>query len=219
MKKQGKGGRKLAVVHGSRLRGVDGRWLKQPRLLFEVLQHTVNQVPDQGILYLIPSGAEQFQSYQELMEEGKRVAAGLRKAGLQSDDKVIFQFDRPEDFIPAFWGCLFAGIIPIPISVPSTYKKTNHTAKILLNAWQQFKHPPIITSARLAAIIHTFGNGQEVANDFQIITLDELERCKPDNQVHKGQPEDIVVLSLTSGSTGLPKVVPLTSYQSSSQYR
>jgi len=74
-----------------------------PSILAEILQ-TAAQTP-QSIVYIQPDKSEKYQSYQDLFLEAQRILHGLRKLGLQPQDKVVLQIESYQDFISAFWGC------------------------------------------------------------------------------------------------------------------
>ncbi|MCF4968895.1 SDR family NAD(P)-dependent oxidoreductase [Nostoc sp. CMAA1605] len=178
-----------------------------PQTLIEVLQQA-SQNSTKGIIYITSDGSEQFQSYKELWQDAQRILAGLRKLGLKPQDKVIFQLKDNQDFICAFWGCVLGGFVPVPVSIASSYELANSTASKLQNTWQMLGKPLILTSAVLTNDIADFFKLLNLEN-FQIATINKLREYQPDLNYHQSQPEDLAILLLTSGSTGIPKCVML----------
>ncbi|MEH2335609.1 AMP-binding protein [Nostoc sp.] len=195
--------KKLAISYGEPL-----QYSKDAsKTLQEVLQRTA-QNSTKGIIYIQSDGSEKVQSYRELWQDAQRILAGLRKLGLKPQDKVIFQLEDNQDFICAFWGCVLGGFVPVPVSIAPSYEPVNSTASKLQNAWQMLGKPIVLTSASLAPNIDGFFRLLNLEN-FQIATIDQLRECEPDFKLHQSQPEDLAILLLTSGSTGIPKCVIL----------
>ncbi|MDZ8258881.1 SDR family NAD(P)-dependent oxidoreductase [Nostoc sp. ChiQUE01b] len=203
VEKKNSSSKKLAISHGTSL-----QYSKDaPKTLVELLKRAT-QNSTKGIIYVRPDGSEKIQFYHQLWQDAQRIFAGLRKLGLKAQDKVIFQLEDNQDFICAFWGCVLGGFVPVPVSIAPTYDTVNSTASKLLNTWQMLGKPLVLTSASLAANIDSFSRRLNLEN-FQIVTIEKLRKCKPDLNLHQSQPEDLVILLLTSGSTGIPKCVML----------
>ena len=178
-----------------------------PKNLVEVLQRA-SENSNKGIIYIKSDGSETFQSYRKLWQDAQIILAGLRKTGLKPQDKVIFQLEDNQDFICAFWGCVLGGFVPVPVSIAPIYEPANNTASKLKNTWEMLEKPLVLTSGSLAADIDDFARGLNLEN-FKIVTVDELRQCEADLNIYENQPEDLAILLLTSGSTGIPKCVML----------
>ncbi|WP_263746314.1 SDR family NAD(P)-dependent oxidoreductase [Plectonema radiosum] len=165
-------------------------------------------VASKGIIYLKADGSEIVQSYKALLNEAERIKGGLCQLGLKPEDKVIFQINHNWDFIPAFWGCILGGFVPVPISTPPTYE-VNSTVQKLHNAWQMLDKPLILTTTELAPGVRSLSDILSLEN-FQVETVDRLRLCDKDENCHVSQPDDLAILILTSGSTGIPKGVMLS---------
>lgn len=178
-----------------------------PTTLSAALLRTALQFSSKEILYIQADGSEIFQSYEALLQQAQRILKGLRQLGLKPEDKVIFQIDQNKDFIPAFWGCILGGFVPVPISTPPTYE-VNSTVQKLHNAWQMLDKPLILTTMELAPGVRSLSDLLSLEN-FQVETVDRLSLCERDENLHVSQPDDLAILIFTSGSTGTPKGVML----------
>lgn len=195
--------KKLAISHGEPLQYSEDA----PKNLVAVLQRAAKN-SNEGIIYIKSDGSETIQFYRELWQDAQRILAGLRNLGLKPQDKVIFQLADNQDFICAFWGCVLGGFVPVPVSIAPIYEPANNTASKLQNTWQILKKPLVLTSASLAPDIDGFARVLNLEK-FKIATVDQLLQCEPDLELHLSQPEDLAILFLTSGSTGMPKCVML----------
>ncbi|MGK7924069.1 MAG: beta-ketoacyl synthase N-terminal-like domain-containing protein [Spirulina sp.] len=180
-----------------------------PTTLPEALERAAFYTPTKGLIAIQSDGSELSQSYKDLLEEAQHIMAGLRKLGLKPQDKVIFQLDLNRDFIAAFWGCILGGFVPVPLSISPSYEETNSIINKLLNAWQMLEKPIILTSVRLASAVDSLSQHFNL-KDWQVGAIEDLRSNKPDLNYHPSEPDDLALLVLTSGSTGMPKAVMLS---------
>jgi acyl-CoA synthetase (AMP-forming)/AMP-acid ligase II/NAD(P)-dependent dehydrogenase (short-subunit alcohol dehydrogenase family)/acyl carrier protein len=193
-------GRPPAIAEGGELTRQDG----DPETIADALKQAAHQYGERGIIYIRPDGSDYFQRYPALLEEAEKVLAGLRKLGLKPGDKVIFQFDRCEDFVSAFWGCMLGGFVPVPITVPKSLAKPNNETVILDGVWQALDKPLVLTNNNLLRSLAVF------FKNFWLETIENIRDNSPDKNWHKSHPEDLAILFFTSGSTGKPKGVMQT---------
>lgn len=180
-----------------------------PTTLPEVLQRAARQTIGYSIVYLQPDGFEIAQSYENLLDEAERILAGLRNLGLKPQDKVIFQLELNQDIIPAFWGCILGGFIPVIMGVAPTYTTSNNAVDKLCNVWQLLDSPLILTTESLQKSVQSLTQWLPTEN-FQVSVIEGLRNNDRDRSYHPSKPHDAAFFNLTSGSTGMPKCISLT---------
>ncbi|MDB9520158.1 SDR family NAD(P)-dependent oxidoreductase [Roseofilum reptotaenium CS-1145] len=177
---------------------------KAPQNLSEALIQAAQNPSETGLIYLNADGSEERQSYTQLLHQAQCILAGLRQRGLKPQDKVIFQLENSQDFIPAFWGCVLGGFIPAPLSFPvnSDWSKLQNTLELL-------EFPLVLTTRNHSRTLEKWAQELKWSN-VQVATLEDLQTGKAETDYYSSQLDELALLILTSGSTGKPKGVMLT---------
>jgi len=95
--------------------GPDGirRYQGLQKNLVELLRSTVERHPDRTAIVELggPSAA-----YAEIWDRARRVASGLRAAGVRTGDRVVVQLGNGLDWVLAFWAAHLAGAVVVPMN-------------------------------------------------------------------------------------------------------
>src|SRR5262245_35859284 len=191
-----------AISDGGTLPEEPGR----PSTLAEALRRAATEYPDHGVCYVQADGRESFQTYPALLGEAERILGGLRRIGLRPGDKALFQCDRNEDFIPAFWACALGGFVPVPLAVPPSFEQHNSTVGKLRHSWEMLGRPVVLTGSAIAPAPRSLADLFDAAH-FRFADVEELRAADRDADWHPAHPDDVALILLTSGSTGAPKGV------------
>ena len=173
-----------------------------PRTLVQSLQHRAAQTPDQVALrFLAESAADSVVlSYRDLDQRARTIAAALQ-ANAALGDRAVLLFPSGPDYVAAFFGCLYAGVIAVPAYPPESTKR-HHQERLL----------SIISDAepRLLLTIASLADGLAQIEDAPpVLSVDTLQSAG--NWVEPAlQADDIAFLQYTSGSTALPKGVQVS---------
>ncbi|NWC45178.1 non-ribosomal peptide synthetase [Pseudomonas edaphica] len=173
-----------------------------PRTLVQSLQHRAAQTPDQVALrFLAESAADSVVlSYRDLDQRARTIAAALQ-ANAALGDRAVLLFPSGPDYVAAFFGCLYAGVIAVPAYPPESTKR-HHQERLL----------SIISDAepRLLLTIACLADGlAQIENAPPVLSVDTLQSAG--NWVEPAlQADDIAFLQYTSGSTALPKGVQVS---------
>ncbi|MFG2310939.1 amino acid adenylation domain-containing protein [Streptomyces sp. NPDC048566] len=161
------------------------------------------------IVHVRADGSETRRAYASLIPEASRVLAGLRRAGLRPGDRVILQCDDSEDFLAALWGCVLGGFVAVPLTVPASYGTSSAALTKLEGIWRMLGRPWMVCSPALEAGLRGVADRQNWPG-LRLTTADALREAPEDRDWYAAKPDDLILMLMTSGSTGLPKAVRLT---------
>ncbi|HEX2691982.1 MAG TPA: fatty acyl-AMP ligase [Kofleriaceae bacterium] len=144
-------------------------------------------------------------TYQELDLRARRVAAALQAAG-SDGDRAILLYPPGLDFVAAFFGCLYARRIAVPISLPNPARLTRELPR--LRAILDSAEPrALLTSSSAAAIADGLRAADPAIATLRLLATDGLT---DDGQAWRDPnvgSDTLAFLQYTSGSTALPKGV------------
>jgi len=176
--------------------------------LTELIRLYGTKDPERVHLYLQDEeGKEQAIRYGQLLQEAESVARGLLVRGIQSGETVGIMLPTGEDFFYAFCGALLAGAIPVPLYPPFRPEQLEEYAKREVKILQNAEARILVTFSRIEALGKILKTS--VPSIKEVTTLNNL-KSSGDLQNVVREPDDIVLLQYTSGSTGDPKGVTLT---------
>jgi fatty-acyl-CoA synthase len=153
-------------------------------------------------------GEDLFLSFDQLRTEALRRAGHLRALGLSKGDRVALVLPDGQDFIPAFLGALWAGVIPVPLYPPISLGKLDAFMDALVNILNVAEPKVLVTTARVGRVLWSAVG--RVPSLQKVVLAEELAAAPPIDAPPYPDDSDVAFLQFTSGSTAAPKGVIVT---------
>ena len=174
----------------------------------EILQRRAQETPDRlSHMLLGASEAENHSfTYSQLNAEVKKMAAYLQSVA-EPGQRALLVYPTSLEFIVALYGCLYAGVIPIPTNPPGMNRSAQRLEAIAKDAQARL----VLTTPEYQ---HAFLSEAEQFPDFAALTWVTREAIQAAGarglQIPKITPQSIAFMQYTSGSTNIPKGVVIS---------
>ena len=196
-----------------------GGWWKDDNLL-DHFDAALETCPDAIAIvdYRTESGEKIILTYRQLAERSERVAVALAHYGIEKQDIVSFQLPNWWEFVVINLACLRIGAVSNPLMPifrehELSFMVDFAESKVLIipKEFRGFDHEKMIASMRdkLPHLEHVFVVGGDAENSFDeallnhSLTTDSATLFK----ARQLDPNDVVLMLYTSGTTGMPKGV------------
>ncbi len=178
-----------------------------PSTLVEVVRHRARWQPkDLAFIYLVDGEQQQVQlTYEDLDRRARAIGAWLESLDLVGE-RALLLYPAGLDFITAFLGCLYAGVVAVPVYPPRRNRSLERIQAIADDAEAKVALTTDTVLSRIEALIDETPHLKE---------LSWLDTCHlPEGLDQQWQLPDLhgdtlAFLQYTSGSTGTPKGVVL----------
>ncbi len=167
-------------------------------------------IPDQLVYSFLANGetVERQLTFKDIDLSARMIAANLQHSyALKKGDRVILLFCPGLQFLEAFFGCLYAGIIAVPVYPPGSG-----------TTWENYLG--IVSDAQAAIILADNTKAKFLQRHFKvtqqqslapIVNIDDLDKTCADRYLPPDiLGSDIALLQYTSGTTSIPKGVIIT---------
>jgi acyl-CoA synthetase (AMP-forming)/AMP-acid ligase II len=180
-----------------------------PVTLVQALAQRAAQTPERVALRFLADDPQEeaVLTYREL-DLRARTIAGALQARTTFGDRAILLFPSGADYVAAFFGCLYAGVIAVPAYPPESARR--HHQERLLSIIDDAEPRLLLTTSALHDSLQALEVLAEEAAP-QLLAVDHLDTALADAwQAPALQADDIAFLQYTSGSTALPKGVQVS---------
>jgi amino acid adenylation domain-containing protein len=162
--------------------------------------------PDQYAYFFLKDGLtpDRGLTYAELDRRARAVAACLLRR-FYPGDRLLLLYPPGLDFVIAFWGCLYAGMVAIPVPPPDAFRMKQSAGR-LASVGEDAQANGVLTLHETIALCRD-ARSSGLAQEFrEWIATDQLDEAVAESWTPPDHGlADLAYLQYTSGSTALPK--------------
>ena len=178
------------------------------RSIAEMLRRRAAERPDQRAFIYLPEAGERGASgetvwtYAELDRRASAIAAALSRQAAVGD-RAVLVFPPGLDFIAAFFGCLYAGVLPVPATYPKPRRPLPRLDAIVADCTPRVA----LTTTETLGMLQLESQAPAVRD----VAWVAVDRCEPAAfKLVERNTTDTAFLQYTSGSTSQPRGVVVT---------
>jgi acyl-CoA synthetase (AMP-forming)/AMP-acid ligase II len=145
-------------------------------------------------------------SYADLDRRARAIAGRLARIGCRGERAVLL-YPAGLEFVEAFFGCAYAGVIAVPMDVPRPRRDSLRLDAVARDAQPEL----VLTTTGIADPTSRIASSHPLRGSARWIASDQVEMREADAWKDPGcSATDVVMLQYTSGSTSDPKGAVIT---------
>jgi len=178
--------------------------------LVELLRYRASNQPERiAYIFLRDGETEEARlTYGELDQNARAIAAHLQSLDAQGERGLLL-YPPGLEFISAFFGCLYAGVVAIPAYPPRRNQNLLRLQAIIADSQARFT---FTNAALFSSLENQLTKDPELAAMKWVVTDEIDHRLSEDWQEPTLEKNSLAFLQYTSGSTGTPKGVMVSHY-------
>jgi len=173
--------------------------------LVKILNDRAQSQPDKQAYIFLKNGETESGSltYRELDRQARAIAIRLQS---WQGERALLLYPSGLEFITAFFGCLYAGVVAVPVYPPRRNQKLSRLLSIVNDAQVKIA----LTTKSIQADIEKRWKEEAELAQLKWVATDTIATHGDEFLPRSVTPESLAFLQYTSGSTGTPKGVMVT---------
>jgi acyl-CoA synthetase (AMP-forming)/AMP-acid ligase II len=178
-----------------------------PKSLVGILMQRAQHTPDKLAYLYLGDGEHESgrQTYSQLDASARRIASALQRS-CAARARALLLYSDGLDFLAAFFGCLYAGVIPVPTYPPLRGKRLSVCANIARKSGSS----AVLTTHDQAGPLRKALSKDALLCELPFLTTDDCDQAEGPLALYPCMPQDLAFIQYTSGTTGHPKGVMVT---------
>ncbi len=171
-----------------------------------LVHRSSHQAHDRAFIFLRDGETDELTlTYAELDRQARAIGARLQAMGM-TGERALLLYPAGLDFIAAFFGCLYAGVVAVPAYPPRRNRNLTRIQGICANAEAKIALTTAEVYERIQGVLDT----TPLLSSIKWLATDTLPADEESNwQRPDVHGDTLAFLQYTSGSTGTPKGVVL----------
>ena len=173
--------------------------------LVELLRWRADNQPDKTAFVFLEDGERPGGSftYKELDIRAKSIAAKLQSLNLKNE-RALLIYESGLEYLDSFFGCLYAGVISVPLHLPGKNKSLSRISAIAKDSDAKV----ILSTEEISSELKNEFSKDDILKELDWIETEKISedfaaKWKDENL----SSDTLAYLQYTSGSTGIPKGV------------
>ena len=173
--------------------------------LVELLQYRAHTEPDRILYRFLQDGEREESSltYAQLDVRARKIGRLLQEQGA-TGERVLLIYQPGLEYISAFFGCLYAGSVAVPIYPPSSSRLLPRLQAVTVDSAAKFA---LSTAQWTEKISEDYDKAPQLSQLTWLSTDELREGSEAEWHSPGGDRDTLAFLQYTSGSTSLPKGV------------
>ncbi len=184
-----------------------------PETLADLLRQRAHQQPAHEAFTFLPddpaTGEPTHVTYEALDGRARQLAAGLHAGGVQPGDRALLLYAPGPDYLLAFFGCLYAGVVAVPVYPPDLQRWERGVERLRAVARDAEPHCVLTTADITALARDLLAQQAPELGRIEWMSTDALP-AQEHGTLPELAPDSLAFLQYTSGSTSDPRGVRLT---------